>query len=90
MRCSKESDCGTRFCTQERPCFIEEKSLLKIGDKVKDCDGTVGKVIEIRDNGNWIRLECQPYMCLSNLICYPKKAKRIRKLWNMRRNLIRI
>jgi len=68
----------------------KEKSPLKTGDRIKDCDSTIGKVIEIKDAGKWIRYECRPYSCLANLITNPKKAMRIRKFWNMRRNLIKI
>ena len=78
------------ICASELFCFVEDKSLLKVGDKVKDRDGTIGKVIEIKDSGKWIRFECRPYAHLANLICRPEKAVRIRKFWNMRENLIKI
>ncbi len=59
--------------------------MLKVGDIVKDKDGTLGKVIEVKDT--WARIECRPHAILANLICHPKKAMRIRKLWNMEQNL---
>lgn len=89
MACIKEYDCGTRFCTPELSCFIEEKSPLKIGDTIKDCDGTIGKVIEIKDAGSWVRYRCRPHACLADLICRPEKAMHVRRFWNMRRNLIK-
>ena len=58
---------------------------MKVGDIVKDRDGTIGKVIEVR--GKWIRVRCRPYLYLANLICDPKKAKRVRNFWNMEKNL---
>lgn len=57
--------------------------MFNIGDRVKDNDGTIGNIIEIRESGRWIRIKCMPYMHLANLINDPKKAKRIRKLWTM-------
>ena len=63
---------------------------LKVGDTIKDADGTVGKVIEIKDNGRWIRYKCRPHACLANLICEPQKAMQIRKFWGMRKYLTKI
>ena len=57
--------------------------MFNIGDRVKDKDGTIGTIIEIRENGRWIRMECMPYMCTANLIVDPTRAKRVRKLWTM-------
>ena len=57
--------------------------MFNVGDRVKDKDGTIGIIIEIREGGRWIRFKCMPHMCVANLINDPGKAKRIRKLWTM-------
>ena len=57
--------------------------MFNTGDRVRDKDGTIGIIIEIRENGRWIRFKCMPYMHLANLINNPRKAKRVRKLWTM-------
>ena len=57
--------------------------MFNVGDIVRDNDGTVGIIIEIREKGRWIRFECLPCMHPANLITDPGKAKRIRKLWTM-------
>jgi len=61
------------------------ETQFKIGDMVKDKDGTLGKIVEIK--GTWSRFECRPYACLANIICNPKKAVRVRRFWNMNKNL---
>ena len=32
---------------------------MKIGDRVKDKDGTIGIIVELR--GTWVRYKCRPY-----------------------------
>ena len=59
--------------------------MLAIGDIVKDRDGTIGKVIEVRED--WARYSCRPYLCLADLICKSKHAMRVRNFWNMEKNL---
>ena len=61
---------------------------LKIGDKIKDKDGTIGIVIEVKDK--WIRFKCRPYAILSNYLSGHGDVLRIRKFWNMRKNLEKI
>jgi len=68
-----------------------ELSILKIGDKIKDKDGTIGIVVEIKDDGRWIRFKCRPYAILPNYLSgNGGNVMRIRKFWNMRKNLIKI
>ena len=70
--------------------MVMRRNLLKIGDKIKDIDNTIGVVVETAENGNWIRYKCRPYLCPANLICNPKLANRVRLFWNMRKNLKKI
>jgi len=61
---------------------------LEIGDKIKDRDGTVGIVIEKK--GDWVRFKCRPYAIMPNLLIGDKDGMRIRRFWNMRKNLTKI
>ena len=61
---------------------------IKVGDHIRDRDNTLGRVIEVKDD--WVRYECRPYACLANIICNPKHAMRVRRFWNMRRNVVKV
>lgn len=63
-------------------------SLLNIGDKVKDNDGVPGIVVEIKDNGDWIKYECRPWFHGCDIIS--GKYKKKRTFWTMRKHLTKI
>ena len=57
---------------------------MEIGDRVKDQDGTIGIIVELK--GTWVRYRCRPYAILANLLT-GKDVLRERVFWNMKRNV---